>query len=62
MENIKVVKTFQVTELTHSEIISYCKKNSLKVNDFVDKLLLKTIRSLNDREITQLFLQNDKPN
>lgn len=46
MENNKV-KTFLVSQTTHAEIMRYCKEHSLKANDFVDKLLLKTIRNLN---------------
>lgn len=42
------VKTFQVSVETHKEVMKYCKENSLKANDFVSKLLLKTIRSLNE--------------
>ena len=44
------VKTFRVNLETHQEVISYCKKHSLKINDFVSKLLLKTIRNLNESE------------
>lgn len=44
------IKTFQVSLETHEEVINYCKRNSLKVNDFVSKLLLKTIRSLNEQQ------------
>lgn len=47
METNKV-KTFLVSQLTHGEIMKYCKEHSLKANDFVDKLLLKTIRHLNE--------------
>lgn len=46
------IKTFQVSYETHEEVIKYCKLNSLKVNDFVSKLLLKTIRSLNEQQST----------
>lgn len=45
------IKTFQVSELTHSEVMKFCKENSLKANDFVDKLLLKTIRNLNEQQL-----------
>jgi hypothetical protein len=49
MENNKV-KTFLVSQNTHAEIMKYCKENSLKANDFVDKLLLKSIRSLIEQQ------------
>ncbi len=40
------LKTLRVSVETHSALVIYCKQNSLKVNDFVSKLLLKTIRKL----------------
>lgn len=40
------LKTLRVSAETHSALVTYCKKNSFKVNDFVSKLLLKTIRKL----------------
>ncbi len=46
-EQKEKVKTFQVSIETHKEVMNYCKENSLKANDFVSKLLSKTIRSLN---------------
>jgi hypothetical protein len=42
----KKVKTIQISEQTHSEIVKYCNENSLKINLFVDKILSNTIRSL----------------
>ena len=47
-EQKEKVKTFQVSIETHKEVMNYCKENSLKANDFVSKLLSKTIRSLNE--------------
>jgi len=48
------VKTFQVSIESHNEVMKYCKENSLKANDFVSKLLLKTIRNLNEqRKLTE---------
>lgn len=46
------IKTFQVSEETHLLVMQYCKANSLKANDFVSKLLSKTIRSLNGKKQT----------
>lgn len=40
------LKTIRVSNETHKALVEYCKKNSLKVNDFSSKLLLKTIRNL----------------
>lgn len=60
MKSNKKVKTFQVKEETHRIIVKYCADNSLKINLFVDKLLLNAIRNINDRENTQLFLQDHK--
>jgi len=59
-EVVDKLKTFQVTGATHGEVVKYCNEHSLKVNAFVDKLLLKTIRSLNEREKAQHLLQNDQ--
>ena len=42
----KKVKTIQISEQTHTEIVKYCNENSLKINLFVDKILSNTIRSL----------------
>ena len=47
-EQKEKIKTFQVSIETHETVMKYCKDNSLKANDFVSKLLLKTIRSLNE--------------
>lgn len=47
------IKTFQVSEETHLLVMQYCKTNSLKANDFVSKLLSKTIRSLNEQQSTE---------
>lgn len=46
----KKTKSFQLNEETHVAIINYCKRNSLKVNDFASKLLLKTIMELEKNE------------
>lgn len=46
------IKTFQVSEETHLLVMQYCKTNSLKANDFVSKLLSKTIRGLNEQQPT----------
>lgn len=43
----KKVKTIQISEQTHSYILKYCNDNSLKLSQFVDKLLTNAIRSLN---------------
>lgn len=48
MKTNKKVKTFQVSEKTHGDIVKYCLENSLKINPFVDKLLSNAIRSLNE--------------
>lgn len=58
MKHNKKVKTFQVSEAVHAEILQYCNTNSLKINQFVEKLLIHTMRNLNDRKETQLFLQD----
>ncbi len=55
---MKKVKTFQVSEDAHKLVMDYCKKYSLKANGFVENLLTKSIRSLNERESSQLFLQD----
>lgn len=52
------MKTLQISEQTHTELVNYCNENSLKITLFVDKILSNTIRGLNERKETQLFLQN----
>lgn len=58
MKNNKKMKTLQISEQTHTELVNYCNENSLKITLFVDKILSNTIRGLNERKETQLFLQN----
>lgn len=48
-KKIDKLKTFRVTEEAHDVVMQYCDENSLKANDFVGKLLIKTIRNLNER-------------
>ena len=42
----KPIKTFQVSFETHEIISKYCQEYSLKINPFVDKLLIKSMENL----------------
>ena len=37
------MKSLKITEETHKELKSYCKKNSLKMNLYVENLIKKTL-------------------
>jgi hypothetical protein len=45
---MKKVKTFQDNEEIHNVIVKYCNDNSLKINLFVEKLLINAMRNLNE--------------
>lgn len=49
MKNNKKVKTFQVNELIHDEIVRHCNEHCLKINQFVEKLLTNAMRNLNEK-------------
>ncbi len=48
MKNSKKVKTFQVSEIIHDEIVRHCNEHCLKINQFVEKLLTNAMRNLNE--------------
>jgi predicted HicB family RNase H-like nuclease len=37
-------KTLIISETTHQILKDFCKKNSIKLNDWVEKLILKEIK------------------
>jgi hypothetical protein len=49
-------KSIIISEATHSMIKDYCEKNSLKIHEWIDKLLRKNLEKLNGN------LQNNKSN
>lgn len=46
MKSNKKFKTLQIDSVVHDDVIRYCKENGLKVNFFVEKLLINTMRNL----------------
>jgi hypothetical protein len=46
MKQDKKKKTIQLDSDVHAALKTYCDDNSLKINLFVEKLILNTIRSL----------------
>jgi hypothetical protein len=49
-EEIDELKSFRVSVECHSIVKEYCKQNSLKVNQFVSNLLIKTIKEIQKNE------------
>lgn len=45
-KNDRPIKTFQVSSTTHEIISKYCFEHSLKINPFVDRLLIKSMENL----------------
>jgi hypothetical protein len=41
-------KTLLITEKTHILLKDYCKQNSIKINDWVEKLILIELKKRND--------------
>lgn len=48
MKQDKKVKTINVSEDLHKELKVFCNENSYKINLFVEKLISKAIRNLNE--------------
>lgn len=48
MKQDKKVKTINVDADLHEEFKEYCYQNSLKINLFVERLISKSIRNLNE--------------
>lgn len=43
-------KTITLSESTHKVLLEYCKKNSLKLSDWIDKLVYTTISKIKENE------------
>ena len=39
-----MTKTLKISEQTHTKLKIYCAKNKLKINSWVEKLIIKNIR------------------
>ena len=37
-------KTLLISEITHRLLKNYCKKNSIKINDWVENLIIKELK------------------
>lgn len=45
------MKTIKISDYTHSVLKKYCKENSLKLNDWVDKFLLNNMEKIDEEKI-----------
>jgi hypothetical protein len=43
-------KTITLSETTHKLLLVYCKKKSLKLSDWIDKLVYNTISKIKENE------------
>lgn len=39
------MKNLKISESTHTKLKIYCAKNKLKINEWVDKLILKNLKN-----------------
>jgi len=43
------MKTLKISDETHRELKIYCAKNNLKINEYVEKLILSTINEEDEK-------------
>lgn len=39
------MKNLKISEVTHTKLKIYCARNKLKINEWVDKLILKNLKN-----------------